>query len=710
MTAPQPYRLGVDLGTSTTIAMLHWPDGRVRPLLFDGSPLLSSAVLLGLDGQFYTGRDAAHFARGNPERMEPNPKRRIDDDVVLLGDAEVPVRDLLAAVLRRVGVEARRVANTIGEVTLTHPAAWGGRRVSLLADAAEHAGLGRPRMLGEPEAAARYLASSMGGAVPLGGRVLVYDLGAGTCDLTLLRRTPVGFDLIATDGLNDVGGLDVDAAIVGFLEASYGQLWTDAVSRRQVWEDVRNAKEMLSRSSSTVIAIPSLSKEVPLGREQFDGLIGPVLRPTIAMTKALLRDATAGTDGETALVLVGGASRIPLVATMLNEALGIAPIVTEQPELVVAEGALYRLPDPATGPRSGPATGDAGPAAPVSGAFGQPTSPAAGTFGPRPGAFGSPAAPVSGGYGPPSGPVSGGFGPPSGPVSGGFGPSMPVSGGYGPAAPVSPGYMAGSPAAPVSGGYRPPVAPMPPTYTPRPAPQPGGYGAPVKPARRMRGLVVGAVVAVLVVAGAGTAAALWLSNGSKSDSTGGAGASSSAGQTPTSGTSPGKYKITLLPENLCDKVDPGPFATRFEKDLNAPSHQRNLSTIVGWDNCALSRQHGAEEVVGSFTFTAFVYTDTKFAVSAQQQVHDSAKLNDPALVVVHGIGDEAFVNRMPSNSATDATTAQYAMEVRDGNLRWTAYAIEARTNGVAWTTQERTQIVTDLEAAVKATHAKLTAA
>src|SRR5215212_7459584 len=110
MTMPARHRLGVDLGTSTTIAMMQWPDGRVRPLLFDGSPLLSSAVLLGVDGQLHTGRDAAHLSRGNPERLEPNPKRRIDDDVVLLGPVEVPVRDLLSAVFGRVSEEARRVA------------------------------------------------------------------------------------------------------------------------------------------------------------------------------------------------------------------------------------------------------------------------------------------------------------------------------------------------------------------------------------------------------------------------------------------------------------------------------------------------------------------------------------------------------------------------------------------------------------------------
>src|SRR5262245_59407698 len=226
MTAPW-YRLGVDFGTSTTIAMLQWPDGRVRPLLFDGSPLLASAVLLGSDGQLYTGRDAAHLGRGAPERLEPNPKRRIDERVVLLGDAEVPVRDLIATVLRRVASEAQHVAGSVHDVTLTHPAGWGPGRRAVLLDAAEQAGLGHARLAGEPVAAAMYFAQIKGADFPLGSCVVVYDLGAGTCDVTMLRRQPQGFEVIASSGLNDVGGLGVDAAIVAFLQATYGVLWTD---------------------------------------------------------------------------------------------------------------------------------------------------------------------------------------------------------------------------------------------------------------------------------------------------------------------------------------------------------------------------------------------------------------------------------------------------------------------------------------------------
>src|SRR5918995_1809203 len=91
------YALGVDVGTSNTVAVLRWPDGRTRPLLFDGQPVTPSAVFLD-DAGLHVGRDAQRLAQGDPSRYEPNPKRRVDESSVLLGGREVPTTDLLAAV------------------------------------------------------------------------------------------------------------------------------------------------------------------------------------------------------------------------------------------------------------------------------------------------------------------------------------------------------------------------------------------------------------------------------------------------------------------------------------------------------------------------------------------------------------------------------------------------------------------------------------
>src|SRR5688572_22997251 len=108
--ADSGFRLGIDFGTSNTVAVLRWPDGHSKPLLFDGSPLLPSAVYVDMTGAVLTGRDAVHSARLQPHRFEPYPKRRLEDGMVWLADREMPVVELVANVLRRVATEAQRVA------------------------------------------------------------------------------------------------------------------------------------------------------------------------------------------------------------------------------------------------------------------------------------------------------------------------------------------------------------------------------------------------------------------------------------------------------------------------------------------------------------------------------------------------------------------------------------------------------------------------
>jgi len=98
----QGYAVGIDLGTSNTVAIMRWPDGRTRPVLFDGQPVLPSAVFLNHDGGLHVGRDAQRLAQLDPARYEPNPKRRIDEDVLLLGDRELAIADVLAAPLRTI--------------------------------------------------------------------------------------------------------------------------------------------------------------------------------------------------------------------------------------------------------------------------------------------------------------------------------------------------------------------------------------------------------------------------------------------------------------------------------------------------------------------------------------------------------------------------------------------------------------------------------
>jgi len=387
------HALGIDFGTSHTVAVVRWPDGRGRPLLVDGSPLLPSAVYAEPGGDLIVGRDAVHSARLDPARFEPNPKRRIDDGTLLLGDREVPVGDVVQAVLARVAEEwDRTVGRVRPEITLTCPATWGATRRRLLADAAARAGFDGARLVAEPVAAATYFAKVLGREVPIGSVVVVHDFGAGTFDASVVARKSSGFEVLAVDGRDDIGGLDVDAAIVAHLEKTYADrdraAWArlenpstveERRAKRQLWDDVRVAKERLSRSPSADLMLPLLDVEVHLTRVELEQLATPILEQTVRVTQGVMRWAKLPEGQVAGVFLVGGSSRMPLMATLLHRALGEAPEVIEQPELVVAEGsilageALLASAPPAPGPatsqmRLGDLSGrPVSPAAPASG-------------------------------------------------------------------------------------------------------------------------------------------------------------------------------------------------------------------------------------------------------------------------------------------------------------------------------------------------------
>jgi actin-like ATPase involved in cell morphogenesis len=494
------HRLGIDFGTTHTVAVLETADGRAQPLLFDSSPLLTSAVYADPDGRLLTGRDGERSARLDPTRYEPNPKRRIDEAAILLGNDEYPVPRIIAAVLSRVATEAVRAAGSAPvQTVLTYPAMWGPQRKDLLAQAAAAAGLGPVTLVPEPVAAAAHFTGVLGRTVNPGEALAVYDFGAGTFDASLVRLRPDGaWELVASDGLSDVGGLDLDAALVDRLARTIGprdpQRWhqlmnpTNAADRRAsrtFWDDVRTAKEQLSRTSSAAVHVPLFDTDTHLTREEFEEAARPLLGRTVEVMAALL--GRAGPTHLAGLYLVGGSSRIPVIATLLHQRLGVAPTLIDQPELLVAQGSLRAVPPPRLGLVPPPA-------------FAPAPGPPAG-FAPPP--TGPPFAPAA---------VSG---PPSGaavsapPVS-----AVPVSG------PHTPPFGAAPVSAPPEGGptSAPPYAPAPPAPVPgmplwgntsAPAGAPGLPSAPGRrrAARRRSGrlpwILAGAAVLLLLVCGLG---------------------------------------------------------------------------------------------------------------------------------------------------------------------------------------------------------------
>ena len=218
------------------------------------------------------------------------------------------------------------------------------------------------RLIPEPVAAGRYFATAVQ-PVPEGKTLLVYDLGAGTFDVSLLRRVNGAFSVLAIDGLPEFGGLDLDALVVDQIgavistnsPAEWARLTNPSTTadrrhHRNLWDDARSARESLSTQSSSGIVVPMLDRDFVISREVFERAAQPYLRKTVELSARLIKQAGLGPRDISAVLLVGGATRTPLVSTMLHRSLGLVPTVNEQPELLVAEGALYPDDQPTPSP------------------------------------------------------------------------------------------------------------------------------------------------------------------------------------------------------------------------------------------------------------------------------------------------------------------------------------------------------------------------
>ncbi|NIH79367.1 Hsp70 family protein [Amycolatopsis viridis] len=349
--------LSVDLGTSNTVAVLSAYGRAPRVVEVDGSATMPSAVFAEENGTLVVGRDAERRARLDPTRFEPNPKRRVDEQTLLLGQDVVPVNEALAAVLRRVLDETTRQlgGELPDEVRLTHPAQWGPTRRNVLLSAARLAGLNGPLLLvPEPVAAAAHFAS-LPGRVPAPGQALaVYDLGAGTFDVAVVGATQNGYVVLAEDGLPDLGGLDVDQALMVHVgrEVSHAdpQRWqrllrpestADRRARRALQEDVKAAKESLSRLPQTEVPMPEPFSDVLVTRGELEALVRPALLRSVELLGRTIAAAGLSPDRLSGIYLVGGSSRLPLVGSMIAEKLGVVATSLDQPETAVALGAHH---------------------------------------------------------------------------------------------------------------------------------------------------------------------------------------------------------------------------------------------------------------------------------------------------------------------------------------------------------------------------------
>ncbi|MEV6912971.1 Hsp70 family protein [Amycolatopsis sp. NPDC051071] len=348
--------LAIDFGTSSTVGVLSIHGRGTQVVEIDGSVTMSSAIYVDKDGTVFVGRDAERRARLDPSRFEANPKRRIDEGALQLGDVTLPIADAFAAVLRRVGEEAELLLQRPpAQVRISHPAGWGPDRKQILRDAALKAGFGTTLLIPEPVAAAAHYASLDNGQRRQ-GPIAVYDLGAGTFDCAVVGVSDQGFAVLAEDGLPDLGSLDIDQALLVHIgrEVSHSDpaVWQrvlrpqsvgDRRTRRSLLQDVRDAKESLSRHQQTEIPMPEPFGDVRVTRTELEALVRPSFLRSAELLATTISRAGLAPGHLGGVYLVGGPSRMPLLASLLANQLRITPTTQDQPETAVAFG-LHHVP------------------------------------------------------------------------------------------------------------------------------------------------------------------------------------------------------------------------------------------------------------------------------------------------------------------------------------------------------------------------------
>ncbi len=342
------YHLGVDLGTTFTAAAVHH-DGVVEMVNLGTAAAATPSVIALESGVFTAGEAAEARSLADPSLAAREFKRRIGDPApILIGGSPYAPHLLMARLLEEVvEVVVERQGEQPDGVTLTHPANWGGYRRELF-EAATRSVLDPVPVtfITEPEAAAIDYASRQ--RLPVGQAVAVYDLGGGTFDAAVLRRDDNGFSVLGTPrGVEHLGGIDFDAAVLQHVieEAGISDVDPDdpttAAALQQLRRACVDAKVALSSTTDATIPVfvPGATGPVRLTRAEFEEMVGPLLDESV---KALTR-AITGTDLEpsdiTSILLVGGSSRIPLVAQRVTSALGRPVAVDADPKNAIARGA-----------------------------------------------------------------------------------------------------------------------------------------------------------------------------------------------------------------------------------------------------------------------------------------------------------------------------------------------------------------------------------
>ena len=348
--------VGIDLGT--TFSAVAWVDdsGHTSMIRNAEGDLLTPSVVLFTDQEVSVGKEARTATTVHPELVAEWVKRDMGLPYYTraIHGQKLPPEVIQACILRKLKQDVVRTLGRLDRVVITVPAYFDEPRRKSTADAGEMAGLKVLDIVNEPTAAALSFGELLGYLTPGGApkkemTLLVYDLGGGTFDATLLRLSPGKIETIATDGDVQLGGHDWDMRMAEYVADQFKKTHRvdprqDMAAMNRILAAVIDAKHTLSARSRTMVRVELVgrSMEIPVTRELFNEMTGDLLERTAYTTRQLLTAARMKWKDVSRLLLVGGSTRMPMVSDMLRKMSGIEPDHTVNPDEAVARGAaLY---------------------------------------------------------------------------------------------------------------------------------------------------------------------------------------------------------------------------------------------------------------------------------------------------------------------------------------------------------------------------------
>ena len=346
--------IGIDLGTTNSVvAVMEGGEPTVitNP---EGSRLTPSVVGFTKDGERLIGQLAKRQAVSNPDRTIASIKRHmgeVDYKVNIDGKSYTPP-EISAMILQKLKGDAEKyLGETVTQAVITVPAYFNDSQRQATKDAGKIAGLDVLRIVNEPTAAALAYGLDKGE----NGTILVFDLGGGTFDVSILNLDDGMFQVVATNGNTHLGGDDFDNAVMHWMVEEFKKsngidLSQDKMAAQRLKEAAEKAKIELSSMTSTNINLPFITADatgpkhldLTLTRAKFDELTSDLVEATVEPTRKAMEDAGLSTSEIDKIILVGGSSRIPAVQEAIRKYFGKEPSHGVNPDECVAVGAAIQ--------------------------------------------------------------------------------------------------------------------------------------------------------------------------------------------------------------------------------------------------------------------------------------------------------------------------------------------------------------------------------